>query len=594
MKKQNPDEPAEMSVNLQIEEHRQIILDGQARGTMGKFFAYARLSGPGWLQSAITLGGGSLANSLYLGVLGGLAFLWLQPMAMLFGIVMMSAIAYITLSTGRRPLREINTHISPILGWGWLLAAMMANLVWSLPQFALAVAALRQNLLPDLLGAGATFMGEPMSEFTGKFIASILILAVVITNVMIYISGGRGTKVFEIIMKVMVGSIVLCFFGVVVRLFWEGQLDWGAIGSGLIPRFNTLYTPAETFMPFLNALKELDESAYRFWFDHIVSQQRDVMIGAAATAVGINMTFLLPYSMLRKGWNRDFRGLAIFDLSTGLFIPFMLATACVVIAASSQFHAQAANGFLGEETEQGELIEPAPNLVGGFHSLLGARLKAEIGDEAFAALDEDQVRVLTDALPVEDRQMAAMLVRRDAFNLAATLEPLVGPKVANYIFGFGVLAMALNAATMLMLINGLCYCELRNRAPRGWTQRIGSLMVCVGVLGPFFWTGGAQMWLAVPTSVFAMVLLPIAYVVFALMMNNKTILGSDMPTGRRRILWNVLMTGSCTFAAIGSMWSLWSRLGWLGIILFALFVLVVVTTRRHSPAAPPRPSSATD
>lgn len=32
---------------------------------------YLRLSGPGWLQSAITLGGGSLAGSLYLGVIGG-------------------------------------------------------------------------------------------------------------------------------------------------------------------------------------------------------------------------------------------------------------------------------------------------------------------------------------------------------------------------------------------------------------------------------------------------------------------------------------------------------------------------------------------
>jgi len=570
MSEKDQNDSSEMSVNLQIEEHRRIILDGQAKGTMGKFFAYARLSGPGWLQSAITLGGGSLANSLYLGVLGGLAFLWLQPMAMIFGIVMMSAIAYVTLSTGRRPLREINTHISPILGWGWLAAAMMANLVWSLPQFALAVAALRQNLLPGLLGSDA------MPEIQGKLIAAAIVLAIIITNVMIYISGGRGTKYFEIVMKLMVGSIVLCFFGVVVRLFLEGQIDWGAIGSGLIPRFNTLYSPAETFMPFL---ENLDETSRQFWSSLIVSQQRDVMIGAAATAVGINMTFLLPYSMLRKGWNRDFRGLAIFDLSTGLFIPFMLATGCVVIAAASQFHATPALGLRGELDDQGQIIQPAKNLVGPYHSLLADRLKNEIGAEAFAGLDEDAVRERTAALPDGDKTMAAMLVKRDAFNLAATLEPLVGAKVANYIFGFGVLAMALNAATMLMLINGLCYCELRNRPPRGWTQRIGSLMVCVGVLGPFFWTGTAQMWLAVPTSVFAMVLLPIAYVVFALMMNNKTILGTDMPTGGRRILWNVLMTGSCTFAAIGSMWSLWSRLGWYGIALFALFIVVVITTR---------------
>ena len=571
----NSKEPSNMSVNLQIEEHRKIILDGEAKGGAGKFIAYARLSGPGWMQSAITLGGGSLANSLYLGVLGGFAFMWLQPMAMLFGIVMMSAIAYITLSTGRRPLREINNNISPMLGWGWLFASMMANLVWSLPQFALAVAALRQNLLPGLLGP------EAMPDFYGKLIAAAIVLTLVITNVMIYISGGKGTKVFEIIMKLMVGAIVLCFFGVVIRLSIEGQISWSKIGSGLIPRFDTLFSPAETFAPFL---ANLDEASRSFWSNMIVGQQRDVMIGAAATAVGINMTFLLPYSMLRKGWNRDFRGLAIFDLSTGLFIPFMLATGCVVISAASQFHAQPAPGFLGEVNANGELVQPASNLVGPYHGLLANRLENEIGKDAFAALSPEQIKEQSATLPEADRTMAAMLVKRDAFNLAATLEPLVGIKVANYVFGFGVLGMALNAATMLMLINGLCYCELRNRAPRGSTQRIGSLMVCVGVLGPFFWTGGAQMWLAVPTSVFAMVLLPIAYVVFALMMNNKTILGKDMPTGKRRVVWNVLMTGSCTFAAIGSLWSLWSRLGWLGIILFGLFVVVVITTRTKKPA----------
>ena len=292
------------------------------------------------------------------------------------------------------------------------------------------------------------------------------------------------------------------------------------------------------------------------------------------------------YSMLRKGWNRDFRGLAIFDLSTGLLIPFMLATGCVVISAASQFHATPAEGFLGETDKNGALVEPASNLVGPYNGLLAKRVKADMDAgalEALAALPEaDQKTRITElatALPKEEKTMAAMLVKRDAFNLAATLEPLVGKTVSQYVFGFGVLGMALNAATMLMLINGLCWCELRNHAPKGKTQRIGSLMVCVGILGPFLWTGDAKMWLAVPTSVFAMVLLPIAYVVFALMMNNKTILGKDMPTGRKRIVWNVLMAGSCIFAAIGSLWSLWSKLGLLGLILFGIFVVVVIATR---------------
>ncbi|MFK7911004.1 MAG: hypothetical protein AB8F34_10455, partial [Akkermansiaceae bacterium] len=48
-----------------------------------KFLAYAKLSGPGWLQGAITLGGGSLAGALFLGSTTGYGGMWIQPMAMI-------------------------------------------------------------------------------------------------------------------------------------------------------------------------------------------------------------------------------------------------------------------------------------------------------------------------------------------------------------------------------------------------------------------------------------------------------------------------------------------------------------------------------
>ena len=38
--------------------------------------------------------------------------------------------------------------------------------------------------------------------------------------------------------------------------------------------------------------------------------------------------------MLNKGWGKKHRGLAIFDLSTGMVIPYVLATSCVAIAAA--------------------------------------------------------------------------------------------------------------------------------------------------------------------------------------------------------------------------------------------------------------------
>ena len=137
---------------------------------------------------------------------------------------------------------------------------------------------------------------------------------------------------------------------------------------------------------------------------------------------------------------------------------------------------------------------------------------------------------------------------------------------------------------MLMTINGLCFCELLGRPPKGWTQKFGTLMVSVGALGPFFWKEAAP-YLAIPTSAFAMVLLPIAYFAFFLLMNQKTFMGNNMPTGGKRILWNVLMAVASGAAAFSSVWVLWSKLQWLGITLLIAFIAlcVVVHFARKKP-----------
>jgi len=573
-----------MHVNPRIEKDRQMILDAEKAGTGALCKTYLKLSGPGWLQSGITLGGGSLSSSLYLGVLVGFSFMWLQPLAMVFGVIMLSAIAYVTLSTGERPLRGINEHVSPILGWGWLLASMMANLVWSLPQFALGTAALRQNLLPGLLGP------EAMGEVAGKMIAGGVFLAICLSVTMTYSAGGKGVKIFEIMIKTIVSIIVLSFLGVVIKLSIEGEIIWSEILSGLIPDLSLFNKPTDKIMVHI---EKVAENFRPFWTDMIVGQQRDVMISAAATAVGINMTFLLPYSMLRKGWDKHFRGLAIFDLSTGLFIPFIIATGCVVIASSSQFHGKPAQGFVADEPG-GAITKEAPkNLIGSWNKLMANRLEAEVGQTEFKRVmgsvlelpeateeekrekKEKKMERFQSVMSEADKTMGAMLVKRDAFNLADTLAPLTGEVVAQYLFGFGVIGMAMSAATMLMTINGLCFCELLGRPPKGWTQKFGTLMVSVGALGPFFWKEAAP-YLAIPTSAFAMVLLPIAYFAFFLLMNQKTFMGKNMPTGGKRILWNVLMAVASGAAAFSSVWVLWSKLGWLGIVLLIAFIALCV------------------
>jgi len=506
-----------------VERDRRILLSARQRGRLSTLGAFIRLSGPGWLQAAITLGGASLAASLYLGVLGGYSMLWLQPVAIIAGIVMLSSISYVALSTDERPFGAINRHINPMLGWSWAIATLIANMVFAMPQFSLATAAVRQNLLPGLFGPAG------MPDTCDKLVVCGGILLVCIVITWFYNSGSRGVRFFEIVLKSMVGVIVACFFGVVVKMSFVGPgLEWSEILGGYIPDPGLLTEPAKTFAPFI---EQVGERFGAFWSQKIVSEQRSVMITAVSAAVGINMTFLMPYSLLKRGWNRDFRGLAIFDLSFGMFIPFALATSCVLIASASQFHTQPAAGVLDDMTEA-----PA-KIVANYKKNALARIEYELGAEAFAALS------------------------------------LTGARIAHYAFGIGVVGMGVSSIIIMMLINGFVLCEMLGVESKGVPYRVGSLMPAVGAMGPFIWTGGkAQFWLAVPAFVFGMMILPIAYFTFCLMMNSRSLLGENMPRGGRRLLWNVLMAVASGLAAFGAVWSLWSRLGKLGIGLLAGFV----------------------
>jgi Mn2+/Fe2+ NRAMP family transporter len=552
-----------------VDQNRALIAEarGQGKGVLLK--AFVKLSGPGWLQSAITLGGGSLANALYLGVLGGLAFMWLQPIAMILGVIMLSAIGYVTLSTGEKPFAAINKHVNPVLGLGWIIATLLANCVWSLPQFNLATAATRQNLMPGIFGESA------MPAGTAQTIICLIVAAIAVTFVWSYDSGSKGVKIFDWMLKAVVGMVVISFFGVVIKLSTSGDgLPWAQIFAGFRPDLSLLSKPAATFDAELGAVTE---SMRNFWSSLIVAQQRDVMIGAAASAVGINMTFLLPYSMLKRGWDKDFRGLAIFDLSAGLFIPFLLVTSCIVIVAASQFHVQPAPGLLGEKDANGQLIQPAGGLLAQYKGLATKRLKAEHGAEAIDALSPSALDEKIAGLPLADRRMAAMLVKRDAGQLAQSLAPLTGSTVANAIFGFGVVGMAVSTIIVLMLINGFVISEITNKPLHGLTYKLGAMMPLIGMIGPFVWgQAKARFWLAVPTSVFGMVLLPIAYFSFFLLMNQKKLLKENMPTGGKRIAWNTAMLVAASVASFGSIWSLWSKLQWTGIWILTGFIALAV------------------
>ena len=524
------------------------------KGTGAKLRTYSKLCGPGWLQSAITLGGGSLVSALGVGVIGGVNFMWVQPLAMILGVVMLSAIAYVTLSTGERPFRSINKHISPFLGWAWLGATIVANLVWVLPQFNLAFGAIATNLAPNI-----------PETIGSKLLISAMVLTIATTIIWSYGAGSKGVARFEFLLKILVGLVVISFIGVVIVLTFaeNSPLNWANVFSGLMPDFGALFRPSETFIPYIDQLDPINRDK---WTDDIVGHQRDNIIAAFGTTVGINMTFLLPYSMLRRKWGKEHRGLAIFDLSTGLFIPFVIATGCLVIAAASQFHGNMENNK----------FENSPSLVKQLTKEENPKLSSE---------DKEKLEAVYIAMSSKEKANATlemMTAKRTQFELANALKPFTGNLFSQYVFGIGVLAMAVSTIVILMLINGFAICEMLGVPDGGTPHRIGCLIVgVIGFFGPIAW-GELGPWLAIPVSVFGMTLLPIAYITFLLMMNSKSLLGDRRPEGSSLLRWNILMIIATAVATLGAGWASHAKIGWWGPGLILIFGILALVTRQKT------------
>jgi Mn2+/Fe2+ NRAMP family transporter len=256
-----------------------------------------RLLGPGYLQSALTLGGGTAASALYAGAVFGVKLLWVAPVAMAMGVVMLAAVSWQTLSSGERPFAAMRRHAGPFFAFAWAGGALLASMVWHVPQYALASAVLAD--LGDLLGAAS---GPPLFW-------NFVVLAWALAISSLYGRSPRWVRAYERALQTMVWGIVVCFGVVVLR---TGIVDWGALARG----FFAFEIPAERSG---------------------VAGATLVLSGLSA-AVGVNMLFLYPYSLRTRGWGREHRELARLDLLLGTFVPYCLAVSLVVIATANTLH----------------------------------------------------------------------------------------------------------------------------------------------------------------------------------------------------------------------------------------------------------------
>ena len=245
-------------------------------------------------------------GALYLGVIGGYEFMWLQPLAMLCGIIMLSAISHVTLVIQGAPLCCCQkTHLARAR-LGWLIATIIADVVYCSAQYGLGTDAVQNNL--------GFFNGGTAQTYTLTGIFTVFSLGLLWMS----LGGGKASKVHRA--RRSKGSsaiVVLAFMAVVVVLAAQGSISWGSFFNGLIPDFSALFKPTASYS---DAIAATGENA-SFWTKYISDSQRNIIIGAFGSAVGINMTFLLPYTLIKRGWTKQHRELSRFDLVLGSLCP---------------------------------------------------------------------------------------------------------------------------------------------------------------------------------------------------------------------------------------------------------------------------------
>jgi|YelNatPaOPRAMG01_1025707.scaffolds.fasta_scaffold00049_95 Mn2+/Fe2+ NRAMP family transporter len=276
----------------EVERLRQINREGNV---LRRLRGYWSFTGPGWLQSAITLGAGTAGSSIFAGSVFGYRLLWVQIVGIFLGVIVLSAIGHQVLVTRARPYDVFWVKLHPAMALLWAFNVLLASIVWAFPQYSLGTAVVQDML--DVAGVHAP-----------RWPVALFLLVVVTAIAWTYGSGRRrGVLLFERTLKYFLYVMILAFAAVVFRT----GVDWGQVWRGIFG----FHLPRDP-------------------------QGITIVLGGLGAAVGVNQTFLFPYSLLARGWGKDHRPLKNFDLAVSTFLPFVLATSLVVIACANTLYVQ--------------------------------------------------------------------------------------------------------------------------------------------------------------------------------------------------------------------------------------------------------------
>lgn len=317
------------------------------RAPLGKrWLGYLKFIGPGYLQSAMTLGSGTAAASLFAGAVFGYELLWVAPVGMIIGILVMGVVSHQTLSTGRRALPAMAEHAGGWIAAGFAIAAMLASIVWHFPQYNLAASVVSDAVVAlQMPGEGQPAPSPDEIFRLPPIVGSLIVMVWAICLSLAYGKSSRLVRFYERFLKYTVWGIVLLLAWVVANT----ETDWGAVLSGFVPGI-----PEDR-----NGMKAIE-----------------IVVAGVAAAVGVNMLLLYPYSLLARGWGREHRGLARFDLVAGMLVPYALASSLMVIAA--------ANTLADKNVDKFAAVNELANVLGDVIGPRTGRLLFDLGMLAMA------------------------------------------------------------------------------------------------------------------------------------------------------------------------------------------------------------------
>ena len=224
--------------------------------------------------------------------------------------------------------------------------------------------------------------------------------------------------------------------------------------------------------------------------------------------------------LLGRGWKRRHNGFAKFNLFAGLLIPFVICSSCLTLLSSAGY-----KKYTDEIPSPENLSHDDLQLTA---EILSQRLIYEIGQDNFDRLPPFEQDNRLKNLSIHEHCLAHSLLPFSVNEWVTCMSK--ENSSLKYILGASILLISFSTIVILMILNGHLFCEILNKPHRGAPFQSGSLILALSSVGPFI-LSEQDNWVADPSYILSLAILPFALLSFILMLNSKEILGRECPKG---------------------------------------------------------------